>query len=107
MKQAREHGLAVGFVSVAERKHVVDWLEGRVQESDHIILLACAYTIVFYSIFCLLLRVGFVERSSGVDDPTWYTTANGWAEPAYHITDRGGRGTEDDAFEAPLRGRFA
>ena len=103
----REHGLAVGFVSVAERKHVVDWLERRVQESDQIVPLACAYTIAFYSIFCLLLRVGFFERSSGVDDPTWYTTANGWAEPAYHITDMGGRGTDNDAFEAPLRGGFA
>ncbi|KAG6860504.1 hypothetical protein C0995_010490 [Termitomyces sp. Mi166 len=29
MKQARENGLAVGFVSVTERKNVVDWLEGR------------------------------------------------------------------------------
>ncbi|KIM49712.1 hypothetical protein M413DRAFT_438864 [Hebeloma cylindrosporum] len=36
MKQAREHGLSVGFVSVTERKHVVDWLEGKVQESDQI-----------------------------------------------------------------------
>ena len=43
MKQAREHGLAVGFVSVTERKHVVDWLEGKVQESDRIAPLACAY----------------------------------------------------------------
>jgi parafibromin len=34
MKQAREHGFAVGFVSVTERKHVVDWLEEKVQESD-------------------------------------------------------------------------
>ena len=44
MKQAREHGLAVGFVSVTERKHVVDWLEGKMQESDRIAPLACAYT---------------------------------------------------------------
>ena len=29
MKQAREQGLAVGFVSVTERKRVVDWLEGK------------------------------------------------------------------------------
>lgn len=43
MKQAREHGLAVGFVSVTERKHVVDWLEGKVQDSDRIAPLACAY----------------------------------------------------------------
>ncbi|CAA7260948.1 unnamed protein product [Cyclocybe aegerita] len=36
MKQAREHGLAVGFVSVTERKHVVDWLEGRISDSNRI-----------------------------------------------------------------------
>ena len=36
MRQVREHGLAVGFLSVAVRKHVVDWLEGKVQESDRI-----------------------------------------------------------------------
>ena len=29
MKQTREYGLTAGFVSVTERKHVVDWLEGR------------------------------------------------------------------------------
>ena len=29
MKQAREMGLAVGFVSVTERKNVVEWLEGK------------------------------------------------------------------------------
>ncbi|KDR82037.1 hypothetical protein GALMADRAFT_135412 [Galerina marginata CBS 339.88] len=36
MKQAREHGLAVGFVSVTERKHVVDWLEGKASDNDRI-----------------------------------------------------------------------
>lgn len=29
MKQARDQGLTVGFVSVTERKKVVDWLEGK------------------------------------------------------------------------------
>jgi parafibromin len=48
MKQAREHGLAVGFVSVTERKHVVDWLERKVQEGDRIAPLACAYTVFFF-----------------------------------------------------------
>ncbi|KAG6820396.1 hypothetical protein H0H93_001166 [Arthromyces matolae] len=37
MKQARENGLAVGFVSVTERKNVVDWLEGRSQENIRIV----------------------------------------------------------------------
>lgn len=40
MKQARENGLAVGFVSVTERKGVVDWLEGIVADSDRISPLA-------------------------------------------------------------------
>lgn len=42
MKQAREHGLAVGFVSVTERKHVVDWLDGKAPDSDRIAPLTCA-----------------------------------------------------------------
>ncbi|PCH38531.1 RNA polymerase II-associated protein [Wolfiporia cocos MD-104 SS10] len=41
MRQARENGLAVGFVSVTERKNVVDWLEGRVNDLDNIVPLAC------------------------------------------------------------------
>lgn len=36
MKQSRENGLTVGFVSVTERKAVVDWLEGRISDHDHI-----------------------------------------------------------------------
>jgi hypothetical protein len=45
MKQAREYRLTVGFASVTQRKHVVDWLEEKVQESDWIAPLACAYII--------------------------------------------------------------
>ncbi len=41
MKQAREHGLAVGFVSVTERKHVVEWLEGRSTDQDRVAPLTC------------------------------------------------------------------
>lgn len=37
MKQARENGLVVGFVSVTERKGLVDWLEGRASEHQQII----------------------------------------------------------------------
>ncbi|GLB35615.1 putative RNA polymerase II-associated protein [Lyophyllum shimeji] len=37
MKQARENGLAVGFVSVTERKDVVDWLEGRIHDTPRIV----------------------------------------------------------------------
>jgi parafibromin len=52
MKQAREHGLAVGFVSVTERKQVVDWLEGKVQDSDRIAPLSGAYIFLIYFIVC-------------------------------------------------------
>jgi parafibromin len=41
MKQARESGLAVGFVSVTERKSVVDWLEGRTSSHPNIVPLTC------------------------------------------------------------------
>ncbi|TFK65330.1 RNA polymerase II-associated protein [Pluteus cervinus] len=37
MKQARENGLAVGFISVTERKSVVDWLEGRLAHHERIV----------------------------------------------------------------------
>jgi len=37
MKQARECGLAVGFVSVTERKSVVDWLEGKITDHERIV----------------------------------------------------------------------
>jgi hypothetical protein len=41
MKQARENGLAVGFVSITERKSVVDWLEGRVNDLPSIVPIVC------------------------------------------------------------------
>ncbi|KZT11161.1 RNA polymerase II-associated protein [Laetiporus sulphureus 93-53] len=44
MKQARENGLAVGFVSVTERKNVVDWLEERTDKLSNIIPLASEST---------------------------------------------------------------
>ncbi|KAG0701083.1 RNA pol II accessory factor, Cdc73 family-domain-containing protein [Suillus ampliporus] len=42
MKQARENGLAVGFVSVTERKGIVEWLEGKVNDLKRIVSLAAA-----------------------------------------------------------------
>ncbi|KDQ18645.1 hypothetical protein BOTBODRAFT_104124 [Botryobasidium botryosum FD-172 SS1] len=39
MRQAREAGLAVGFVSVTDRKAVVDWLEEKTQTHERIITL--------------------------------------------------------------------
>ena len=44
LKQARENGLTVGFVSVTERKSVVDWLEGRTTDHERIVPLSCAYS---------------------------------------------------------------
>lgn len=46
MKQARENGLAVGFVSVTERKSVVDWLEGRIADLERITPLTCTYLVL-------------------------------------------------------------
>jgi hypothetical protein len=43
MKQARDNGLAVGFVSVTERKSIVEWLEGKVQDLKRIVSLAGAW----------------------------------------------------------------
>ncbi|PFH53548.1 hypothetical protein AMATHDRAFT_137288 [Amanita thiersii Skay4041] len=37
MKQTRENGLTVGFVSVTERKNVVGWLEGKISEYERIV----------------------------------------------------------------------
>jgi parafibromin len=36
MKQARENGLTVGFITITEKKSVVDWLEGRIETHDRI-----------------------------------------------------------------------
>jgi len=41
MKQLREHGLSAGFVSVTERKHVTDWLEGKISDNERISPLSC------------------------------------------------------------------
>lgn len=44
MKQARENGMAVGFVSVTERKSLVEWLEGRNAHWERIVPLASETT---------------------------------------------------------------
>lgn len=42
LRQARENGLGAGsFVSVTERKSVVDWLEGRTAHLENIVSLPC------------------------------------------------------------------
>lgn len=45
MKQTREYGLTFGFVSVTERKHVVDWLEGRTSDHDRVAALDCELSL--------------------------------------------------------------
>ncbi|KAH7890150.1 RNA pol II accessory factor, Cdc73 family-domain-containing protein [Phlebopus sp. FC_14] len=42
MKQARESGLAIDFVSVTERKNMVEWLEDKAQDGERIKPLALA-----------------------------------------------------------------
>ena len=37
MKQARENGMTVGMVSITERKAVLDYLEGRIEDHPSII----------------------------------------------------------------------
>lgn len=44
VKQTRENGLAVGFVSVTERKSLVDWLEGRTSDLSNIVPLVSEST---------------------------------------------------------------
>jgi parafibromin len=51
MKQTRENGLAVGFVSVTERKGVVDWLEGKVPDSDRIVPLVGTFVKMPFDYF--------------------------------------------------------
>lgn len=36
LKQMRENGLPVGFISITDRKNVVDWLEGKVNDLEDI-----------------------------------------------------------------------
>lgn len=63
MKQARENGLAVGFVSVTERKNVVDWLEGKVAEYERIAPLVGMF---FHNLsLCMnnLLNMFYMQRS--------------------------------------------
>lgn len=46
MREARENGLNIGFVSVTDRKAVVDWLEGRVADLASIVPIAGTSALV-------------------------------------------------------------
>ena len=52
MKQARENGLAVGFVSITERKSIVDWLEGRTNDLPSLVPVFCK----LWTLSCLKAR---------------------------------------------------
>jgi parafibromin len=69
MKQARENGLAVGFVSVTERKNVVDWLEGRIHDHERILPLVGATNRLFPNHTHLILY--FCSRDYNT---SWNTT---------------------------------
>lgn len=64
MRQARESGLTVGFVSVTERKSVVEWLEGKVADLERIRPLAsgeCVHRFAMHTLtFGLRVRFRFV-----------------------------------------------
>ena len=47
MKLARESGLAVGFVSVTERKSLVEWLEGKLATHERIAPLVGEYQLMW------------------------------------------------------------
>lgn len=63
MKQARENGLAVGFVSVTERKSLVDWLEGRVQDHERIVSSIGAYRYQIVSDYLLTYVFAVVSNT--------------------------------------------
>jgi parafibromin len=58
MRQAREHGLpAGGFVSLTERKSIVDWLRRAIPALDSIVPLAGAFRVVLSLAYvCLIGR---------------------------------------------------
>ena len=49
MKQLREHGLSTGFVSVTDRKHVTDWLKGKISDNERIAPLSCELFLVIFT----------------------------------------------------------
>lgn len=60
MKQARDNGLAVGFVSVTERKSIVEWLEGKVNDLKRIVSLAGMWIYKLY----LEMSPSFLQQQS-------------------------------------------
>ena len=96
MKQARENGLAVGFVSVTERKNVVDWLEGKVVDYERIVPLA--------GMFCITsLRRQCFTPCRGVDNAPGI--ASSW-QPSITIFVYENAVVDNIALEASLRGGF-
>jgi parafibromin len=77
MKQLREHGLSAGFVSVTERKHVTDWLEGKISDNERIAPLSCE----IHSFISLLQTYNCLAEST-TPPGTPRTTTTGQAIPA-------------------------
>jgi len=53
MKQMREGGLTAGFVSVTERKNVVEWLEGRVGDGSRVVPLGGTFLVFSCKTECM------------------------------------------------------
>lgn len=60
MRQARESGLTVGFVSVTERKSVVEWLEGKVADLERIRPLVSGNFVLRFTVPELAFVDGFI-----------------------------------------------
>lgn len=74
MKQLREHGLSAGFVSVTERKHVTDWLEGKITDNERIAPLSCE---IDPSVYLLTTDSCLAESTTPPGTPPRTTTGQG------------------------------
>jgi parafibromin len=81
MKQVREAGIGA-FVSITERKGVVEWLEGIVTDHERIVPLAGELELRGLHM-CLMLRPMPSRRTN---NPTWGTTARLRDTPCPHGT---------------------
>lgn len=52
MKQMRENGLTAGFVSITERKAVVEWLEGNEVSGEKVVAIPGMHTLILWTTEC-------------------------------------------------------
>jgi parafibromin len=76
MKQLREHGLSAGSVSVTERKHVTDWLEGKISDNEHISPLSCELSSLLLIIGVVKTYHCLAESTTPPGTPPWTTTTD-------------------------------